>query len=80
MPARQNGGMSRAFVKEEAGERWTPPPPQREYRLVWTGGDAPETLRETDDLLDALHWLGARERAGFELRDRAGALLATNAA
>lgn len=80
MPPRHTGRMSRAFVKEDAGERWTPPAPQRTYRLVWTGGERPEVLRETDDLLDALQWLAARERHGFELRDRAGALLATNAA
>ena len=29
--------MSRAFVKEEAGERWTPPAQAREYRIVIDG-------------------------------------------
>ena len=68
--------MSRAFVKEDEGSRWERPAAPREYRLLWIGDSQPEVLRETDDLLDALRWLAARERPGFELRDRAGALLA----
>lgn len=71
--------MSRAFVKEEEGSRWEMPAAPGEYRLLWTGDVPPEVLRETDDLLDALRWLSARERPGFELRDRAGALLARSA-
>lgn len=74
--------MSRAFVKEEEGARWTPPPPPpppRAYRLVWADAQGSrETVRETDDLLDALRWLASRERPGFELRGAAGELLATN--
>ncbi|GGK26831.1 hypothetical protein GCM10008955_20780 [Deinococcus malanensis] len=69
--------MSRAFVKEDAGERWTPPAAPSTYRLIWTAGPQPEVLRETNDLLDALHWLAGRDRPGFELRDRSGVLLAT---
>lgn len=69
--------MSRAFVKEDGGERWTPPAAARAYRLVWRGPGGPETVRETDDLLDALHWLETRGRPGFELRGDDGALLAT---
>ncbi|MFC4638631.1 hypothetical protein [Deinococcus hohokamensis] len=69
--------MSRAFVKEDAGERWTPPTPARAYQVIWTAGPQPEVLRETDDLLDALQWLASRDRSGFELRDRQGLLLAT---
>ncbi len=69
--------MSRAFVKEDGGERWTPPTVAREYRLVWRGPGGPETVRETDDFLEALRWLEARSRPGFELRDHSGALLAT---
>ncbi|MDV6373575.1 hypothetical protein [Deinococcus arenicola] len=77
--------MSRAFVKEEAGAPWTPPTAPRAYQVVWTGGvgggvAAPEVMRETDDLLDALRWLVARPRPGFELRGVEGELLATNAA
>lgn len=78
--------MSRAFVKEEAGAPWTPPTAPRAYRVVWTGDAAssatasPEVMRETDDLLDALRWLAARPRPGFELRGADGELLATNAA
>ncbi len=78
--------MSRAFVKEEAGVPWTPPSTPRAYRIVWTGGavpggsEQPEVMRETDDLLDALRWLSARRRPGFELRGADGELLATNAA
>lgn len=71
--------MSRAFVKEDGGERWTPPPAPRAYRVLWQGPAGPEVVYESDDLLAALHWLAARERPGFELRDRAGALLATAA-
>ncbi|AWT34459.1 hypothetical protein [Deinococcus arenae] len=70
--------MSRAFVKENEGERWTPPPAPRAYRVLWTGDpDAPEVLKETDDLLEALRWMQARDRREFELRDGRGALLAT---
>lgn len=74
--------MSRAFVKEDEGARWTPPETPRAYRLLWrdqAGGNA-EVLRETDDLLEALHWLSARERPGFELRDAGGTLLAVRLA
>lgn len=72
--------MSRAFVKEESAERWSPPAEPRAYRLIWPGPDGPETVHETDDLLGALRWLQTRERSGFELRDRDGALLALLAA
>ncbi|GAA5513235.1 hypothetical protein Dcar01_01961 [Deinococcus carri] len=72
--------MSRAFVKEDGGERWTPPALPRSYRLVWSGPGGPETVHQTDDLLEALRWLAARDRPGFELRDQDGALLATLAA
>lgn len=64
--------MSRAFVKEEAGERWTAPAPPHEYRIVIEG----EVVRETDDLLDALNWMQGRPATGFELRSRDGQLLA----
>ncbi|ASN79893.1 MULTISPECIES: hypothetical protein [Deinococcus] len=72
--------MSHAFVKEEAGQPWTPPTGERAYRVVWVGDTRPEVLRETDDLLDALHWMAGRPRTGFEVRDRHGVLLATTAA
>lgn len=68
--------MSRAFVKEDGGERWTPPAEAHEYRVLLPSPGAPEVVRETDDLLDALSWMRARPHAGFELRDRAGRLLA----
>lgn len=68
--------MSRAFVKEDAGERWTPPAPSREYRVVLDG----EILHQTDDLLSALQWASTRTRGGFEVRSKDGALLATTAA
>lgn len=64
--------MSRAFVKEEAGERWTPPRPPTEYRILL----GQEVLRETDDLLDALKWMAQCPTHGFELRTRDGHLLA----
>ncbi|SMB95695.1 hypothetical protein [Deinococcus hopiensis] len=72
--------MSRAFVREDGAERWTPPTPSRAYRLVWTGPQGPETVHETDDLVLALHWLRERDRPGFELRDHFGTLLALLAA
>ena len=68
--------MSRAFVKEDEGSRWELPAAPGEYRLLWTGDVPPTVLRETDDLLDAMRWLAARDRPGFELRDRRGSLLA----
>ena len=72
--------MSRAFVKEDGGERWSPPGTPHAYRLVWPGVNGPETVHQTDDLLGALRWLAARDRPGFELRDREGVLLALLAA
>ncbi len=64
--------MSSAFIKEEAGERWTPPAQPREYRILLDG----EVLRETDDLLDALQWSARRPASGLEIRTRDGQLLA----
>lgn len=72
--------MSRAFVKEDGGERWTPPPAPARYRLLWQGPGGAETVYQTDDLLGALRWLAGRDRPGFELRDQDGTLLATFAA
>ncbi|MVN87891.1 hypothetical protein GO986_14105 [Deinococcus sp. HMF7620] len=70
--------MSRAFVKEDEGERWQAPPPLRAYRILWPGdlGRPPEVVKETDDLLDAMRWLRGRDRSNFELRDEQGVLLA----
>lgn len=64
--------MSRAFVKEDVGERWTPPAPAHEYKIVLDD----ETLHETDDLLSALNWVSQRQRGGFEVRSKEGRLLA----
>ncbi|WP_291423438.1 hypothetical protein [Deinococcus sp.] len=64
--------MSSAFIKEEAGERWTPPAPLREYKILLGS----EVLRETDDLLDALQWSAQRPVSGLEIRTREGRLLA----
>ncbi|WP_291429422.1 hypothetical protein [Deinococcus sp.] len=70
--------MSRAFVKEGEGDRWSPPTTPRAYRVVWTGyATEPEVIKETDDLLEALNWMGSRDRREFEIRDAAGVLLAT---
>lgn len=77
MPGCQAAVMSRAFIKEDGGERWTPPERSSAYRLIWPGPGGPETVHETDDLLAALRWLTRREHPGFELRDREGALIAT---
>lgn len=70
------GEMSRAFVKEDGGERWTPPAEAHEYRVVLPRTGTPEIVRETDDLIGALLWMRARPSAGFELRARDGKLLA----
>lgn len=78
MTGAQTGGMSRAFVKEDEGERWTAPAAPRAYRVVWTGYTGqPEVMKETDDLLEALRWMGSRDRREFEIRDLRGVLLAT---
>ena len=49
-----------------------PPAAKREYRIL----HGQEVLRETDDLLDALHWIQERPTSGFELRTHDGRLLA----
>ncbi|MEF2276746.1 hypothetical protein V3W47_00430 [Deinococcus sp. YIM 134068] len=72
--------MSRAFVKEDGGERWTPPVTPHAYQLIWRGAGGPEVVHETDDLLDALRWLSSRFQGEFEVRDQTGTLLATSAA
>lgn len=72
--------MSRAFVKEDGGERWTPPPTPHAFQLIWRGAGGPEVVRGTDDLLEALRWLSTRSQGNFEVRDGAGRLLATLAA
>ncbi|GAA0510043.1 hypothetical protein GCM10008937_17400 [Deinococcus depolymerans] len=64
-------------MKEDEGERWVPPATRRTYRVVWTGYAEPEVMKETDDLLEALTWMGSRDRREFELRDAQGVLLAT---
>ncbi|WP_264775509.1 hypothetical protein [Deinococcus aetherius] len=69
--------MSRAFVKEDGGERWMPPATPHAYRVLWQGTRGPEVVHESDDLLAALRWLSGRPQGDFELRDHAGALLAT---
>ncbi|ANC72036.1 MULTISPECIES: hypothetical protein [Deinococcus] len=70
--------MSRAFVKEDGGERWTPPAKAADYRVVFETLDGPETVYEADDLLGALRWAAARPGAGFEVRGRDGRLLAVS--
>ena len=70
--------MSRAFVKEDGGERWTPPAQAADYRVVFETLDGPETVYETGDLLGALRWAAARPGAGFEVRGRDGRLLAVS--
>ena len=68
--------MSRAFVKEESGESWTPPAKAAEYRVWVETPSGPEAVHESEDLLGALHWLEARPHGRFELRTREGRLLA----
>lgn len=64
--------MSRAFVREEADERWSAPAPPQEYRIL----HGQDVVHQTDDLLGALHWLALRPVRGFEVRSRDGQLLA----
>ncbi|MFC6591824.1 hypothetical protein ACFP81_07225 [Deinococcus lacus] len=66
--------MSRAFVKEESGEAWTPPAQPGEYQVLYAGPGGHEKLREGDDLLELLRWVS--ERPNLELRDRTGLVLA----
>lgn len=68
--------MSRAFVKEEGGERWVPPVKAAAYRVWVDAPGGPEAVHESEDLLGALHWLETRPHGGFELRTREGRLLA----
>lgn len=65
--------MSTAFIKEQDGGRWEAP-------VVFAYGvraaGEPDVLLQSDDLLEVLHWLERQEHGSFELRDRAGLLLA----
>lgn len=70
--------MSRAFVKEDGGERWTPPAKAAEYRVSLDTPDGPETVYEADDLLTVLQWVSQRPAQGFEVRGRDGRLLAAS--
>ena len=70
--------MSRAFVKEDGGERWTPPAKAAEYRVLLETPSGTEAVYEADDLLGALRWASTRPGAGFEVRSRDGRLLAVS--
>lgn len=66
--------MSRAFLKNDDAEAWTPPGQVPEYALYAPDHPA-EPLRAGDDLADLLAW-ARRTRGPTLLRDRHGALLA----
>ncbi|GGR08335.1 hypothetical protein [Deinococcus ruber] len=65
--------MSRAFTKEDGSTRWEPPVPLAAYAARMPG--EAETLHESDDLLELLHWLQRQPSGPLEIRDRAGVLL-----
>ena len=67
--------MSRAFVKEDGGGRWEPPV-VFSYQVRRVGEN--EVLRQSDDLLELLHWLEVQQRGEYELRERGGLLLAAS--
>lgn len=64
--------MSRAFVREDAGERWTAPAAPQEYRILY----GLDVVHETDDLLEAIRWLENRPVSGFAVRAKDGGLIA----
>ena len=65
--------MSRAFVKEDGGDRWERPV-LFDYQVRQKGDS--EVLFRSDDLMELLHWLEGQERGRYELRDQGGLLLA----
>lgn len=67
--------MSRAFVKEDGPTRWELPI-MFAYQVRQVG--EPEVVRQSDDLLELLHWLEAQQHGGYELRERGGLLLAAS--
>ncbi len=69
--------MSRAFVKEDEGQKWEAPAQARQYRVLWAGSGNADILREGNDLLELLRWVAARPHGQFEVRGQDGTLLAT---
>ncbi len=68
--------MSRAFVKEEGGERWQPARPRGQYRAYLLRPDGPQVAHEDNDLAALLQWAARREGGAYEVRDASGQRLA----
>lgn len=70
--------MSRAFVKDDADERWQAPGELPEFAVYAAQGGAfsPDPVRRGDDLLELVRWARARPRGVYQVRDRTGRLLA----
>lgn len=72
--------MSRAFVKEEGGQRWQPAAPVHELQVWRVGRENESSVYDTDDLLDALRWVASRPEAlrdtEFVIKSRDGRALA----
>ncbi len=69
--------MSRAFVREDGPTRWEPPVVFA-YQIRQAGES--EVLRQSDDLLELLHWLEAQHYGHYEVREQSGLLLAVRRA
>ena len=68
--------MSRAFVKEDGGERWQPARPPAAYRAYLVAPEGLSVAREDDDLAALLQWAARREGGAYEVRDARGHRLA----
>lgn len=70
--------MSRAFLKNDDAQAWSPPQQAPEYALYALEGpaDLTEPLRAGDDLAELLAFARQRVRGPALLRDRHGVLLA----
>ncbi len=56
--------------------RWEAPAEAKAYRVVWDGSGENDVLRESDDLLELLHWATAREYGNYLVKSASGAVLA----
>lgn len=68
--------MSRAFVKEDGGERWEPERPGAAYRAYLLTPEGAELIREGESLAALLRWAEGLGRGEYEVRDAQGARLA----
>lgn len=68
--------MSRAFVKEDGGERWEPARPGAAYRAYLLTPQGAELIREGDSLSALLRWAEGLGRGEYEVRGADGERLA----